>query len=421
MLPVIILRNTVPKSRWGVCTYLTEAHKAQKLWDERLNSKIFEKIKMEDFYFEMDRKFNREKRGSHIDMDIFANAVTSVTQCDPLEDLLHRFRRTPQSFKTLPSTHHAVVRAYLSLGKTEELLRMLDDRLNFGLFLDPYSTILLLDSFLVDKNYRSAAKVASHIMLQEEIDQEFALARSMAIYGALKYALTDINDQKTIPWDPIQYSEKKEPEEEIKIRVEYLDPVYNDDHFDLIKGDDIVGKTLMFLGKNSNDDILKNSLIVLACALRGQNIPESGPVSSCISKRLQELLEDEIFSNLKFEEFDIFQYLDQCIVQDLESLHFDLKLKELYIKWDSVRENELRKQYDSYMREHRLDEIGRKKKLLQEKEETLFFFDNVKKMDLLKEEKFLEWRKKLPRKSDKPIKLKPKQAVAQDYEPPKII
>ncbi|CAB4064592.1 MRPS27 [Lepeophtheirus salmonis] len=259
-------------------------------------------------------------------MDIFANAVTSVTQCDPLEDLLHRFRRTPQSFKTLPSTHHAVVRAYLSLGKTEELLRI-------------------------------AAKVASHIMLQEEIDQEFALARSMAIYGALKYALTDINDQKTIPWDPIQYSEKKEPEEEIKIRVEYLDPVYNDDHFDLIKGDDIVGKTLMFL----------------ACALRGQNIPESGPVSSCISKRLQELLEDEIFSNLKFEEFDIFQYLDQCIVQDLESLHFDSKLKELYIKWDSVRENELRKQYDSYMREHRLDEIERKKKLLQEKKKRNTF------------------------------------------------
>nr|ACO10817.1 Mitochondrial 28S ribosomal protein S27 [Caligus rogercresseyi] len=405
--------------RVGLRSYLSEACKASDAWDQRLSSKVFSSIKVEEFYYEMDRKFNREKRGSHVDMDIFANAVCQPSQIDSLEDLLHRFRRSPQCFKTLPSTHHAVVRAYLALNKTDQLLRILNDRLNFGIYLDPYSAVLLLHAFLSENNHRDAAKVASHLMLQEESGPEYRVARSLGALGSLHYALKDIKDQETLPWEPLPYPVKPEPEEEVKIRVEYLNPVYNDDHFDLDKAEDIIGKTLFFLGAQHEDAVVRESLLCLGSALKGDVRLPSGPVSQSISDRLRELLSEEDCSQVSFDSLDLFQYFEDAAKDELSRLDMGTKLRDLYLDWNETRESELRRQYDAYMREHRLSELERRKKALQDKEETLFFFDNVSKMDMEKEGKHLEWRKKLPPKMN--IKLKPKQVVSQNYKPPKII
>ena len=48
----------------------------------------------------------------------------------------------------------------------QHIVKMLEDRLNYGLFLDQYTTILLLDTCLDRGRLLEGARVASHIMLQ---------------------------------------------------------------------------------------------------------------------------------------------------------------------------------------------------------------------------------------------------------------
>jgi small subunit ribosomal protein S27 len=83
----------------------------------------------------------------------FANTVREEYQLEELEDLLHRFRRCSATTEMMDSTVHAIVRQFLRFNRTDTLLRMLDDRVNYGLFPDSFAFNLLMNRFLVDKNY----------------------------------------------------------------------------------------------------------------------------------------------------------------------------------------------------------------------------------------------------------------------------
>ena len=51
--------------------------------------------------------------------------------------------------------------------------------------------------------------------------------------------------------DEIQVDEN--PDEVIRVRVQTVPNKYTDDHFDLRDPDKIIGKTLLYFNKNSND------------------------------------------------------------------------------------------------------------------------------------------------------------------------
>ena len=73
---------------------------------------------------------------------------------DELEDITNKFRRCPNTVHALPSTGHAVIRTFLEFKETETLMRFLDNRLDYGLFLDYYLSNLLMDTFIKEGNYR---------------------------------------------------------------------------------------------------------------------------------------------------------------------------------------------------------------------------------------------------------------------------
>ncbi len=67
------------------CTqYNGHPYLLQEAWKSRLISPVIKKLEMDKFFFEVERKFAREKRGSAIDVDLFAQAA----QVDIAEDLL---------------------------------------------------------------------------------------------------------------------------------------------------------------------------------------------------------------------------------------------------------------------------------------------------------------------------------------------
>jgi len=83
----------------------------------------------------------------------FANAVRDESYTNELEELLHRLRLCPNTTDMLPSTSHAVIRCFVKLGKYDELLHILNDRLNYGVFLDDYCCGLLMDTFIKENKY----------------------------------------------------------------------------------------------------------------------------------------------------------------------------------------------------------------------------------------------------------------------------
>ena len=83
--------------------------------------------------------------------------AASDQQLDDLQDVVHRFRRTPLTADALPSTGHAVVRALLAARSPERrrrLLDVLDDRMNYGVFLDVHTANMCMDAFIKEGNYR---------------------------------------------------------------------------------------------------------------------------------------------------------------------------------------------------------------------------------------------------------------------------
>ena len=178
--------------------FVSEGFQLKEAWQSRLAAPIFQNLDFNRYYFEVERKFQRENRGSPIDADIFANAVLLPKQSgkplteinirdrlDQLEDILQRFRRTPQTNMALDSMAHAVVRAYLDSNNTISLLRILNKKQEFGLFPDDYALILMLDFFIQSNNFRDASKVAVDCMLQEEYGAP--IVSQAAVYSVFKY------------------------------------------------------------------------------------------------------------------------------------------------------------------------------------------------------------------------------------------
>ena len=167
-------------------TFLSESFQCNEAWQERLKVPPIASLELNKYYFELERKYTRDGLYLPIDVDIFANGLLKPDgskaalkaerindRLEQIEEILQRFRQTPQTNFMLPSTTHAVVRAFLEGEATDKLLKILDERAAYGIFPDDYSLVQMLNHFLKnesDTNLRDASKVAIAMMLQEEYD-----------------------------------------------------------------------------------------------------------------------------------------------------------------------------------------------------------------------------------------------------------
>nr|CAG4647882.1 EOG090X05Q1 [Moina brachiata] len=343
------VNNTLQKRVLRKCflrTFLSDAYKCESEWKGRLDTPLLTKFKNENLYGELLKKFQNDGKASAIDVDLFSNLVLNDLHLEDLEDITRKFRRCPNTVHSLPSTGHAVIRTFLEHKNTETLMRMLDDRLNYGLFLDSYLSNLLMDSFLKEENYRDAAKVAIQLMLQEEFDHP--ITTPLALYSCYTYLKKPMPE----PWDPQPKPKPEEPVEEVKVRVDYIREPYFDDHFDLTNSSHLVGKTLASFGRHlarSSPEVVAYTSMVLGWTL--------------------------------FEKYDnVIKCLDDVLSSQTKPLQEVLDIKEqqeAYKKWEVLRQEELQNQIDASDRRRRIAVLEAKKKELQEKEMRLNFFDNL--------------------------------------------
>lgn len=248
--------NCILKAR----TFLSQAYYCNEVWDDRLKDPLFKKVNLDEFYNELEQRHQRTGAISAVDVDVFVNAVEEDTYLNEVLELMHRLRLSVDTKNALNSMPHAVVRYFIKLNQIPTLINALDDRINYGLFLDHYTANLLLDTCWKNKDYLSGARVAVQLMLQEDVNHP--LFAALSLLHCVSYLLNPT--EWPVPEKP------EEPEDDVKVRVSKLRNPYFDDHFDLQDGPRIVGKTIAMITRNSKDP-LDQSLHALGLALFGSH------------------------------------------------------------------------------------------------------------------------------------------------------
>ena len=265
--------------------FLSEAYRCEEAWSRRLESPLLQKIEPMSMYIQLEQKYGSVGKVSAVDVDIFVNSVTDNLYANEVIKILHNLRQSVETTNILDSTHHAVIRYFLQHNYIQELLEVLNDRLNYGIFPDYFDYNMLMDHFINRKDYTSAAKVASLVMLQE--DAGHPITNALCLYACHRY-LENPDDWKK-PEFPVDTSE------EVKVRVGYLRNPYFDDHFDLIDPKDLVGKTLNFQGKHRADAIGRS------CQLRGLILYKKYDDVLNLIKKWLEMKQDKIVYEEVFE------------------------------------------------------------------------------------------------------------------------
>ncbi|KAK2589336.1 hypothetical protein KPH14_007884 [Odynerus spinipes] len=423
--------------------FLTEAYQCQEAWNRRFDSPILQQVKPTDMFFELDSKFNNMGKVGAVDIDIFANTVREEFQVDELLDLLHRLRLSVETSNTLKSTHHAVIRFLLQHNRINDLLDVLDDRLNYGIFPDYFCYNILMDKFIKEKNFALAAKTAALLMLQE--DNGHPISNALSVYSCHRY-LENPDDWKK------PKAKEDDSTEEIKVRVRYLRNPYFDDHFDLIEPLQIVGKTLAFQGKHMDNSLGRT------CQLRGMILHKKydkarNLVDQWLAKVNEEIVHEEVLDLIKKDNTHIPE--DQ-ITEDLKNLQVQLdKLRssnlhkenllerienevksavahyaetdilqqqESFLEWEKIRESTLKEHQALLDKELRLQNIEKMKKELEKKERILTFFENEEKIELEIEKKREMIRQEDEKLAKCPKKIKALQKLVEQevYVPPNI-
>lgn len=286
----VALRNTTPRR-----FFLSEAYKCEEAWGQRFESPLLKQINPNSMFYELQNKFENEGVVSAVDIDLFVNKITDPEQGEEILQLIQQLRLTAETSSTLDSTHHAVIRYLLKNDYKEDLLEILHNRLDYGIFPDHYCFNVLMDTYIEQKDFVSASKVASLLMLQE--DSDHPLSNAFCIYSCHKYL------ENPEPWQ-IEIEKIEEPEEEVKVRVRYLANPYFDDHFDLIESSDLVGKTLVFQGKRL-DNALGRSLHLRGLMLYKKYQVAEKLIDDWLKKDTKDIVYSEILDIIQKDNINI--------------------------------------------------------------------------------------------------------------------
>ncbi|XP_012144096.1 uncharacterized protein LOC100876805 [Megachile rotundata] len=435
--------RTVCKTVAEKRSFLSEAYRCEEAWKARLQSPLLQKVNPENLFLRLEQQYTSKGKISAVDIDIFANSVVEKYQSEELLYLLHKLRLTVETTNTLDSTHHAVIRYLLGHDCTDELITVLHDRLNYGIFPDHVLYNILMDTYIKKQDYASAAKIAVLPMLQE--DTENPITNAFSVYSCHKYLENPDIWKKPEP-------PKDDSTEEVKVRVGYLRNPYFDDHFDLTDPRDLVGKTLAFQGK-AMDNALGRT-----CRLRGLILYKKYQDALKFIKQLQTEIEDDVVYNEVFNliEKDNAHIPKEEIPNELETLMSELntlKEKKLcennltetlenniksavntqaeidmneqlkkYPEWEKQRETVLNKQQEEINRLARIQHIDELKKDLQERETFLTFFERQNEIDLKIEELTLKDREEKLRVRRIPHSARKLRNLKQtaEYVPPTV-
>ena len=132
--------------------------------------------------------------------------------------------------------------------------------------MDSFTANLALDKYIKNKDFTSAARTATLLMLQE--DFENPITKFLSLYSCVKF-LQNPQPFEDAPLEAVETptttttTSSKKKKEEVKVRVRFIRNPYFDGHFDLKSPEELVGKTLCLIGNLLEKGTLSNSTKLL--------------------------------------------------------------------------------------------------------------------------------------------------------------
>lgn len=387
----------------------------------------------------MNSKYQQKKPVSAIDVDIFVNSLKSPESELELKYIIKKFRQTPKTVDTLDSTHHAFCRYYINNEKLDELMEILNNRVEFGIFPDVYTYNILLDKCIKEEKWDHCFNIVKLMMLQEDSGNEITKTLSLFVLNRL------LSDGKFGPKEPVEMAseDNSEKDEDIEyIRVPFLRNYYFDDHFDLTNRDHIFGKCWYFFAReleksssHDDDDILANTGMIIGLVFYQKWEQLNNLISRLSSNKkfkilseLEELIKNhiELFKNVSAHEellkvksrleectesitsVSLSKLIDKRIVNLPKNETIDKEqMVQMFEQFQQNRIKKLNEQMERLYQEQLQKEIEENKLEYEKKKRLYYFFENFSKHEI----DFVEAEKQIN-------EIRSKTVVEEDYVPP---
>lgn len=420
-------------------TLLSPSYSCEELWlQQRVNCESLKHITPERYFFELNQRYQQKRPVSAVDVDIYVNSVYKSENQDELEHIVKRFRQSRLTTKTLESTHYAFCRFYLQHDLRQQLLKVLNERVTFGIFPDTYIYNLLMDRSIQDGNLDDAFEIVKLMMLQEDSGNE--ISKTLALYTLTRLLTEGKFGQKMEKEELKEETVDGDDDDEIEyIRVPYLTNPYFDDHFDLTDRNQIFGKSLYFFGHELSKSNVESDRMVSAtaqiiglvfyqkfdklknCLKKMETIEITSEPLEIVSKQIEQCEDDSV----KAELTDIRSLL-QKMTSTSSKLMTDLidvrilelpKLetsdienqKQLFECFENLRVGEIKSQLETLLHAEKLREYEQKKQELDDKKRLYYFFENFPKHEI----DFVEAEKRIK-------EIQQNTTIDEDYIPPEI-
>lgn len=359
------------------------------------------RLNLDEFYHGLEQKYNHTGVVSGVDVDIFTISVKDDSHLDEVEDMVYKLRQSANANNLMPSTGHFFVRLLHHCGRVDELIKILHDRLNYGIFIDHHSSNFLMNEFLKAGKFAEAAKIGVLHGLQEDSSNE--ITNHLTLLACVQNLVSDVS------WELEGPPQLEEPVDEVKVRVRFLRNPYSDGHFDLLKSAPLVGKTLAIIAPALKDKTMAKSLEILGWALldnwqkleskiKTLDAPILKDVLVLAQKHISKAKEaedhkvppglEESLNSVKSVDGNLLEMMEALVkkaVLEFESKDIDAQ-EQRYVQWEEDRQQNLAKQLRDNEIRQKTQSIEEKKKYLEEKEQLLSYFENEDKYDLLIEE-----------------------------------
>ncbi|KAI6181891.1 hypothetical protein M3Y98_00878200 [Aphelenchoides besseyi] len=344
-------------------------------WNTRLDDlKEFNLGSSYDWITSVQKKFIGRSKGSAVDVDAAACLAVEHDQITDIVDLMYKLRHTENTADMLESTEYAVYRLLLKHGDLNILFKMLNDPINYGIFMNEHCCCVAIDQMLKAENFVGAAIVATHVFKQEMFSDE--LLNLLSIYSLLKWLelpaeqrVLEIKEEVVVkPED----TNRMMDEEDITFRFPYLRPEHNDELFDLNDPLKLVTKSLSWLSRNLKSEELKTKISILVSELEAPKQTDES-IAAEEGEKTEELKEAEFRVDSKLVEA-----IHQSIVankDELEMATCKSQLK-LFDEWRNRRRNLIKSQAQALNLRLRLQEINAEEERVKEEIELLNFFKN---------------------------------------------
>ncbi|CDW55663.1 28S ribosomal protein S27, mitochondrial [Trichuris trichiura] len=409
-----IMNGARPINFQRLCSMMTEAYACHDEWAKRLETPVFVGLDANSFIPELRKRFQGNKVGSAIDLDVAVNCARNEEELNVLRSLIYKIRHSKAAASVLPSTQHAFIRACLSLGLDEMLMTVLGDPINFGIFPDPFVANLAMDHFIRKGNMADASQIASSMMIQEEFRPSVCW---MSVLSSLKW----LGQKERNPWVLRKPEEAPaDDDEEVIFRVPYLKNRIFDEHFDLTDPCMLLGKTMAWMCPhlptglgvrsahlwglrlfNKKESFKAELNLILAsddprlCAALMELVSSPMLTSSSDSKETAtETPSDaddwsdvkELLHKTKADAF-IDTSIEEAFTEEMNSAWPQLETEDiaeqskLFAVWNQHRVTLVKNKIRRHQLEQRLAEIEEQKKKFLEEEDLLFFFENKTKWE----------------------------------------